>query len=163
MEPSIKNLVTKDLVVIHWSENLQSAAEIMKAKKIRHLPVVDESGHVVGLLSDRDLSRVSAVLEKFGVGLVVPTLVRDAMSWPVITADEDTSVVQVAQRMLDNKISSVIITKNDQVRGIVTNQDMLRFMVANVSKSGSAKDKVLEWFYNSPVGQIATTLSNAGI
>jgi CBS domain-containing protein len=77
---SLRDVMTKDPVTIPPDTNMRDAAEIMFEKWFRHLPVVDESGKVVGIISLRDLlSLVAEGMEEPGAlrALTGHQLVRD--------------------------------------------------------------------------------------
>ena len=51
--------MTKNPITIYFDENLEKAIQIMKEKNIRHLPVVNKEGRLIGMISSRDIIRVS--------------------------------------------------------------------------------------------------------
>jgi CBS domain-containing protein len=51
--------MTKNPITIYFDENLEKAIQIMKEKNIRHLPVVNKEGKLIGMISARDIIRVS--------------------------------------------------------------------------------------------------------
>jgi CBS domain-containing protein len=51
--------MTKAPITIYFDENLEKAIQIMKEKNIRHLPVVNKEGKLIGMISSRDIIRVS--------------------------------------------------------------------------------------------------------
>jgi CBS domain-containing protein len=51
--------MTKAPITIYFDENLEKAIQIMKEKNIRHLPVVNKEGKLIGMISARDIIRVS--------------------------------------------------------------------------------------------------------
>jgi CBS domain-containing protein len=51
--------MTKNPITIYFDENLGKAIQVMKEKNIRHLPVVNKEGNLVGMISARDIIRVS--------------------------------------------------------------------------------------------------------
>ena len=97
---------------------LSVAAEIMRANKIRHLPVLSD-GELVGLLSDRDLSLVAG-----SAGL--KTVVEEAMSPEVFKLSPDTSLEWVALEMAQHKYGSTVVVEHDKVVGVFTTVDALR-------------------------------------
>lgn len=54
--------------------------------------------------------------------------VGDLMTRPAISVDEETSIMAAAQLMIDRKISSLLVTKNGELRGIVTEHDLFRMI-----------------------------------
>jgi len=51
--------MTKAPITIYFDENLEKAIQIMKEKNIRHLPIVNKEGKLIGMISSRDIIRVS--------------------------------------------------------------------------------------------------------
>lgn len=167
----LRKYTTHNLVVAHWMEKIAGGYELLRRANVRHLPVVDDNGAIVGIISDRDFYRAMQVDQPdFVSGKVTQpefdpnARVRDYMSWPVEAIDETKSIVDAARIMLDKRISSLIVTRHDQVVGIVTTEDLLRALVTN--EHSALKDlraEIGSMLYNSTIGQIANTLANAGI
>ncbi len=160
-----------NVVYVNRLDTLQKAYHLMTKISTRHLPVVDESGMVIGMLSDRDIIR--AMKKPIGSDwYAVPSnpefnpdeIVQNYMSWPIGTIDEEASLTQAAQIMLDRKISALAVTQKDQVIGIVTTEDLLKAFINDHKTSLSdVKDRIVGAVYRSPVGSIIQSLSNAGI
>ena len=55
----IKDWMTKDVITVDPEASMMRAAKLMKEKNIRRLPVVDDRGKLVGILSDRDVKEAS--------------------------------------------------------------------------------------------------------
>lgn len=132
-------IMTKKLVTIGAQASLTEAYRLMQTRKIRHLPVVDDKGAIVGILSDRDLQRAMSPKKKDIHELTFEFdpefIVRDFMSWPVKTVAHDMSVRDVAQRMLKEKLSALLVVDADQKhKGIVTTDDMLRLLIMLLEK-----------------------------
>jgi CBS domain-containing protein len=159
MQIALSAYTTKDLVVVHWMEQMALAYGIMTSAQVRHLPVVDDSGAIVGLISERDFQRASQD------GFFDPLArVRDFMSWPVEAIAESATVADAARQMLDKKISSLIITREATAIGIVTTEDLLRSLLeSHDSRFEHVREDVEAAIYTSPVGQIAHTLASIGI
>lgn len=131
-----KAIMTADLLTVPTGTELFKAYDIMKVNSIRHLPVVGEDKLVIGIISDRDLQRAMIITEN---GTFDQTFrfkegdrVEHYMSWPVISVSEESEIASVANLMLKHKISSLLITsESGQVRGIVTVDDILRYVAAS--------------------------------
>jgi signal-transduction protein with cAMP-binding, CBS, and nucleotidyltransferase domain len=59
-----------------------------------------------------------------------PTIVSDIMSSPVLTVDESVSVRKAAEKMTQNNVGTIVVTKNREPIGIVTERDMLNRIVS---------------------------------
>jgi CBS domain-containing membrane protein len=171
MRKSIEFHTTHKLTVIHWQDNLELAQRTMKSIPSRHLPVIDDAGAIVGMLSDRDLKRASKpyqdLLESeyiFESQFEAGARVKDYMSWPVETVDEKQSIADAARIMIDKKISSLIVTRESMAVGVVTTEDLLSTLVEESEKLSTVLvDGLTSVFYRSPIGTIAQSLSNAGL
>jgi acetoin utilization protein AcuB len=110
---------------------------LLHYEKIRHLPVIDDKGHVVGIVSDRDLykalgpkSRSRAVqpaVRKAGETQlhVIPRRVRHIMRRGVITVTADEDASKAATMMARKKIGALPVVHDDELVGIVTATDIL--------------------------------------
>ena len=115
-----KDLMTPAPVAIDAGATVSKAVEILASLDIRHLPVVNASGAVVGMISDRDVS-----------GEVTKSApVTSVMSAPPICARESADVSTLAKLMVDHKIGSVaIVGAEDRLVGIVSYVDVLRTLI----------------------------------
>jgi len=93
----------------------------MKLGDVRHFPVVDEKGHVVGIISNRDVFRA---LGRYKRGKAIP--VWEAMNRKVVTVRPETPAHAAVQLMLEKKIGALpVIGDEEQLIGIVTETDFL--------------------------------------
>jgi acetoin utilization protein AcuB len=131
---SITTIMTSHPATILASQTLQEAYLKMKAMKIRHLPVVDQRGILVGILSDRDLQRVmqrelvSEIQENYFFEST--ETVEAVMTRPVFVIASSTTVKTAARLMLQEKLSALVVTDlSNHPKAIVTTDDLLRFIV----------------------------------
>jgi acetoin utilization protein AcuB len=129
-----RGLMTKKLITVSADTPMQKAYELVKKNNIRHLPVVDLNARLVGMISDRDL-KLATHLNKVGeieteLSFAPKEMVEDYMSWPVLTVDEKTPLDQVAQMMVDERVSALIVNApNHYMKGIITTEDLLLYLV----------------------------------
>lgn len=148
--PLLRENITKTLTCVRWNASIERASELMEERRIRHLPVIDMDGFVVGILSDRDVKRaMDPQRPSFSDGLIV----SDFMSWPAVQVDEDTSVEKVAEGMVDEKISAFLVSKGDQVVGIVTTEDLIRLLAKMLKENKKSKSVLLSDVLYQPVAQ----------
>lgn len=143
MEHTAQNIMSKKLMTISFLAKMQEAQRVMLDRNIRHLPVVDALGDVIGIVSDRDLCRAmtpnkEGVKDSQGSGCIDPQLaVKDYMSWPVRSVAIDAEIGLVAKQMLDEKISAfLVVDEYKHPTGIVTTDDMLRLLIRLLSGGG---------------------------
>ena len=175
MKRGLQDFATRDLTVIGYRDSLADAYSLMVQKGVRHLPVVDENRAIIGIISDRDFMRAMKVesAEGFKAPIAVPQFegaatVRDFMSWPVESIETTDSIGLAARMMLERKISALLVTEDARVVGILTTEDLLRCLIDEDQPERPVLENELGTdlraaLYNSPVGQIAQTLANAGV
>jgi acetoin utilization protein AcuB len=126
--------MTRSVTTIQSSALVRGAGEMMKTRKIRHLPVVDQEGGLVGIVTDRDLRHV--VFDPALLGRA-PDLARaldtmtvgEVMTVGVITARPGTDLRQAAGLMHERKIGALPVVEGDRVVGILTESDVLKAFI----------------------------------
>ena len=100
------------------------ARELMQANAIRHLPVVDADGAVVGIVSIGDLYATEAIAE------LDPdrTEVEHAMSQDVYTVGPDTPLAEVAEGLAERHVGSAVVVEGGRLVGLFTGTDALRVL-----------------------------------
>jgi acetoin utilization protein AcuB len=109
---------------IEPDKTLEQARNIMENFDVRHLPVVNRAGHLVGILSQRDI----ALAENIGKKGKEHT-VEEAMTAQPFTCGPEAHMHAVATEMADNKYGSAVIVDPDhpsRVVGLLTTTDALR-------------------------------------
>ena len=126
------DLMTGEPASIRATAKVRRAAEILQNLDIRHLPVVNETYELVGMISDRDLRAVSVpyFLDEETAGSIAAVLdadVSSVMSGDVISVDEDATAGEIVLLMLEHKIGAVpVIDVEGLLVGIVSYVDVLR-------------------------------------
>ncbi|NJL24439.1 MAG: CBS domain-containing protein [Calothrix sp. SM1_5_4] len=138
-----QDIMSKELITVSMNESVLNAYRTMQKHRIRHLPVTDESAGLVGILSDRDIQKCIRFDRKSKSQHILdielnldPTIkVADAMSWPIHKVQGDISVRDVALRMLNEKISSMLVEcPQTGKRGIITTDDLIRLLISMLDK-----------------------------
>lgn len=130
---TVRDLMTGQVVAARRRDTLESLHELMQDRGFRHIPVVDDEGTLVGLVSHRDLLR-HALIEQSDVPRYVEREVlrqltaEDVMTEPVETADPDTDIRVAAQTMFENKYGCLPVTEGQHLVGIITEADFVRFL-----------------------------------
>ena len=115
----VSEIMTRDVITVPPDMPIKAVADLLSAKHITGLPVVDASGKVVGVLSELDIiSRQGATA-------------ADIMSGQVISAAEDDDVEDVANLFSSRRIRRVPILADGKLVGLVSRSDLMRlFMTA---------------------------------
>jgi CBS domain-containing protein len=130
----VRELMTTAVTTLGRNDTLDIADGILRMRRIRHLPVV-EDGKVVGVVSQRDPFR-SGLAAALGLGtqaqakLLKGLLVKEVMSEPAITVGPDVMIQEAARLMVDNKVGCLPVVEGARLLGILTETDLLRW-VAN--------------------------------
>lgn len=107
------------------------AFRLLHVKKVHALPVTDQEGQLVGIITERDLLDVSPVAV-LGVHTISDLLsaiaVEEAMTRRVITVEEDCPLEEAARILIDHKIGCLPVMRGDQLIGIITESDIFRAM-----------------------------------
>lgn len=106
---------------IGYDQPLTHAHQVMRDHHIRHLPVLNR-GHLVGMLSDRDLAFIENLKD------VDATKVRvdDAMTPSPYAVSKSARLGDVAREMAEHRYGSAVVMENDHVIGVFTTVDALR-------------------------------------
>jgi CBS domain-containing protein len=128
----VRELMTTDVTTVGRNDELTIADDIMKMKRLRHLPVVEE-GRLVGILTQRDLfhAALSTALnfgEKAQKGFLKTVVVKEVMTDEVLTIDPGADVKEAARRMIEHKIGCLPVVENGKLVGIVSETDLLRLV-----------------------------------
>ena len=131
---SVENLMSKNLEIIPSYTNLLEAHRIMGVKRIRSLPVVDDS-KLIGIVTRTDLLSAdpSSFANKHKQEIsrrIESTPVRYIMTSKPITIFSDTPISEAAKLMLDYKIHSLPVLNHDnELIGVITETDLFRMIL----------------------------------
>ena len=171
METKLLANMTKNLITVGEESNLTEAYSLMIKNGIRHLPVTNQSGHITGMLSERDLQRAmksdvqgEGYFRRESCEFNQDDRVMDYMSWPVKTVEHDTHLRIVTGKMIREKVSAYLVTDRGTIKGIITSEDLLKVLEGLLEEPGSGLKLGLEnLLLNPTIGQFAQTISNTGI
>ncbi len=122
--------MTTSVETIGRNDELTIADDIMKMKRIRHLPVVEE-GRLVGILTQRDLfhAALSTALnfgEKAQKEFLKTVVVKEVMTEEVRTIGPDADVKEAAGLLIEHRIGCLPVVDKGKLVGIVSETDLLR-------------------------------------
>ena len=121
----VEDLMTRDLITLKPDDNLAQADTFMNRGRIRHLPVVDSQGKLVGLVTHRDLLKVFADRTREGAMTV---RAGDVMTTGVATVTPQTRLIEALNLMIDNKYGCLpALEEGGQLVGLITQFDLMKF------------------------------------
>ena len=131
----VKNWMTTDVVSVGPDTSLLKVGKLMKDHHIRRIPVVDENGQVVGIISDRDVRDASpskaTTLDMYEMHYLLAELkAKNIMTAKPITVKPTDTVEQAALIMLDNKVGGLpVVDDNGKLVGIISDHDVFKALV----------------------------------
>ena len=138
----VREVMAKDPVTIDPEAAVGTALDVLRTKHVRHLPVVDDAGTLMGIVTDRDLRHAAfapAVQEYLSVrarrlarqlGETLENLrVRDVMTWAVVTTAPETPVLSAALIMFESRVGSLPVIERGRLVGLLTEQDVLKALM----------------------------------
>lgn len=117
----VQDYMTRSPHSIGVSLTLADAKNMMRAYRIRHLPVLD-GGKLVGLVSDRDIQMV----ESMGQMDAEEVTIEEAMSQAPYTVAPTTPLEVAARHMAKHKLGSAVVLEANRVVGVFTTTDGMR-------------------------------------
>ena len=129
-----KQIFTSPVVILSPHSSLTEAWKLFHTKRFRHIPVLDQLGKLIGIVSDRDILRESVKIphpSHEGMDMPIPE-VKEVMTTPVLTAHADTEIREIARVFFEERIGAVPIMDSDgKLVGIVTRSDILRTIMTH--------------------------------
>jgi CBS domain-containing protein len=120
--PTVKDLMTKNVVTVDANKTVFEAAVLMSEKDIGDLIVMDDNTPV-GIVTERDFVR--RVLAE---GKSADSKVSEVMTSPLKVIDPEAPIKEAARRMVNRRIRRLPVIKDNQLVGIITTADFARHL-----------------------------------
>jgi len=130
----VRDAMTYDVVTLEHNAKLLAADDLMRLGRIRHLPVLDEHGALVGIVTQRDLFH-SGLVKALGFGSHARTnmlellAIKEAMKTEVVTTTPDTPLADAARVMIAQKIGCLVVLESGKIVGILTESDFVKLYI----------------------------------
>jgi acetoin utilization protein AcuB len=129
----VAEIMTANPITVTPRNAIRTAINLMREGGFRRLPVVDHN-KLVGIITDRDLRRAAnspyVVREKWYDNFVLDHIeVGTCMTVDPVTISPDATVAEAARLLRDHKIGGLPVVTGGQLVGIVTETDMLNFLI----------------------------------
>jgi acetoin utilization protein AcuB len=138
----VKDIMTKHPITIDAAAPLGTAVDVMRTKHIRHLPVLDDTETLVGIITDRDLrhAALAPALDEYlsvrahrRVRQLTETLenlrVKDVMTWAVVTTGPEAPLTYAALIMFESRVGSLPVLEHGRLVGMLTEQDLVKALL----------------------------------
>jgi acetoin utilization protein AcuB len=138
----VRDVMSPSAVTIAPDAPLGAALTAMQAREIRHLPVVEPDGRLVGIVTDRDLRQATLARFRAVRDADRDLLVQDVMTCAVVTIEADAPMARAAALMYERRIGSLPVVEDGRLAGIVTERDLLRALI----RESPARASIVEPF-----------------
>ena len=130
----VRDLMTDHVFTLGPMDDLEALYELLDAHHVRHVPIVDRDGDLVGLVTQRDLARHAlGAQDDLPLSVQQEILrrrrVREIMSTEVDTVEPDESLKTAAEMLIENKLGGLPVVEGEHLVGILTESDFVRLYV----------------------------------
>ena len=136
----VSRMSQRECFTLNDIDTIKIASQKLEEKKIGCMPVVDKNKKVVGILSERDLSRF-IYKERFNSSISVSQI----MTKDLVTCDLNTSVTELMNEMTEKKIRHILIMEDNKLLGIVSIGDVVNHLIEKIKE----ENKNLKDYINS--------------
>jgi CBS domain-containing protein/gamma-glutamyl:cysteine ligase YbdK (ATP-grasp superfamily) len=117
---TVEQFMTRDLFTVRPDDVIDLAANVMNWRHVRHVPVEDDEGNLVGIISHRDLLKLFA--ERNSPKEII---VSDVMRTDLITVVPETPALDALYTMREKNIGCLPVCRNGKLAGLITAHDFL--------------------------------------
>ncbi|WP_163101203.1 acetoin utilization AcuB family protein [Peribacillus alkalitolerans] len=126
----LEDIMNKDVVTLKETDSIQTAIEIIRDKKIRHIPIVNNEKQLVGLVSNQDIRDATPSIFRANFHLEdLQKPISTIMKKDIITGHPLDFVEEVAAVFYENHIGCMPILSENKLVGIITETDLLHTFV----------------------------------
>lgn len=130
----VKDCMTSTPITATPETTHKQATELMREHDLHHLPVVDKSGRLIGIIVQEDLLAAqpspATTLSIYEIhGLLSKLEIKQIMSRPVYTTTPTCPIEEAARQMLDKRVSCLPVMEADRLVGIITDTDIYDVLV----------------------------------
>jgi CBS domain-containing protein len=131
----VRDVMTTQVVTVTPKTSLKKATELLDEHSITALPVVDDHGRLVGVLSEADVLRDGLLpdptaheIRTQATGRTVPLRVKDVMTTLPVSVTQDGDLAEAAQLLVDTQVKSLPVVDHDRLVGIVSRSDVIAML-----------------------------------
>ncbi|MBN1231254.1 MAG: CBS domain-containing protein [Anaerolineales bacterium] len=130
----VKNHMSSPAVTATPDMPMQKALGIMRQKKIRRLPVVNEENELIGIITERDILQASpseaTTLDVWELTTLMSKMtVKRIMKTEVVAIEKNYPIESAAVIMADNQISTLPVVEDNKVIGLITETDIFKVFI----------------------------------
>lgn len=128
----VRKYMSTPALTVKADSDYRLAFDVMRAKRVHHLPVVDAKGRLVGIVAQRDMLLAATHYQNAAVEMA------EVMRRPVISTNPDMPIVEAARLMMNRQIGCLpVVDAALAVTGIITESDLFAVFVRMLSTGAS--------------------------
>lgn len=130
----VRDVMTRSVIAVPGETSVGSAIALLEPLEIRHLPVTDAEGKLVGVVAERDLHSFYAPRQELAgswaeaVQAKLEEPVSKIMVAPSIAVDEETPVAKAIETLIEARVSALPVVQGEKLVGILSYVDLLRVL-----------------------------------
>jgi len=130
----VSDIMTKNVITLNTTDDLEKAEYLFKLHNIRHIPVVSGEA-IIGMLSYTDLLRISFADATDDQDSDVDTVVynmftiEQVMAKNLISVSSSTTIKEVAELLSKKEFHALPVVDNNVLVGIVTTTDLINYLI----------------------------------
>lgn len=122
MNEEIRTIMTTDPITVGPSETISAVSNLMLSKRLQQMPVVDDEGYLVGLITSYDLWR-SCQQNKAEV-----TPISEVMTTNIVKLAPKDKVGAAAELFMDKRFKTFpVVNLDNKLKGVITAFDVIRY------------------------------------
>jgi CBS domain-containing protein len=145
----VADVMTRDVITVTPETSLRDLAEILSGKNINGVPVIDDEGDVIGVVSESDLVERNKPLHIPTVFVILDSIiplenpwrmqkefkrltatkVEDIYSKPAVCVEPDTDITEVARIMSEKGIHTLPVVDRGKLVGVIGKGDVIRSLI----------------------------------
>lgn len=163
--------MTTDVVTTTPRESVKAVTQRLLERRVSALPVVDDEGRLVGIVSELDMLRLRVpadprahLFPQHQPDAPAPRTVEDVMTREVYALPQSADAAAFASLMLESGVKSVPVVQGELLVGIVGRRDLLRLLArddavirADIDELLASDDALAGWRADVEVGEVTLT------
>ena len=133
----VRDIMTAALFTLMETDDLDLTRQLMESERIRHIPIVNDVNELVGLLTQRDLLKISISSlaeiqsrEQQELHRRIP--LKEVMKSAITTVEPDEDLRTAGKMMLENKYGCLPVVENKKLLGIITEADFIKLAIDRI-------------------------------
>ncbi len=173
---NVADIMTRTVVTLTPGHSVRHAAQILLDHHVSGVPVIDDAGEIVGILTEGDLLRRTELglsgshqagwdRANWAAGSARDFVkshswrVSDVMSKPVVTVTEETSLGDVAVLLGTRGIKRLPVVRDRQLVGVVSRSDLLKIIAGSSDEQFAPGDEALRIGAQARLGEAASVFA----